>query len=122
VTYSVRPYFGHDCNSYDGFNNGYYLEPIEVVAKDEDQAVVRAMAVYRRTIGNYELLKEKKSHDTDFFNNGDQSGFYVETCFSDDDGNELTEEEWLSQNENDEVGSYSYQYVSFDEVTQEVVS
>lgn len=116
--FSVRPFFGHDCNSHDGFNNGCYLEEIEVMAQDETQAIVRAMAVYRKTIGNYQLLKDKKSHDTCFFNTGDTSGFYIETYYADDNGDELTESEWMDQNETEEYGSYSYQYVEFSEVTE----
>lgn len=45
-TYIIRPYFGYDCSSEAGFNNGNYLEEMEVEAEDEDSAVATAMARY----------------------------------------------------------------------------
>lgn len=38
-TYIIRPYYGHDCSSVDGFNNGCYLDEIEVEAASEDDAI-----------------------------------------------------------------------------------
>lgn len=45
-TYIVRPYWGYDCDSVQGFNNGTYLDGIEVQAKDENEAIDKAMDHY----------------------------------------------------------------------------
>ena len=39
-TYIIRPYYGHDCDSTMGFNNGNYITEITVKAEDEDQAPI----------------------------------------------------------------------------------
>jgi hypothetical protein len=44
----VRPYFGHDCNSDSGFNDGNYLPAIEVDADDESAAITAAMAMFMK--------------------------------------------------------------------------
>jgi hypothetical protein len=38
-TYIIRPYYAYDCNSVEGFNNGCYLDEIEVEADSEDYAI-----------------------------------------------------------------------------------
>lgn len=51
TTYIVRPYYGYDCNSWDGFNNGNYLDDIEVVAEDSAEAITKAIEFYIKEFG-----------------------------------------------------------------------
>ncbi len=49
MEFEIRPYYGHDCNSWDGFNDGYYLDPIIVDAPDADTARLIAFDQYIQT-------------------------------------------------------------------------
>ena len=46
-TYTFRPYFGHDCDSEMGFNNGYYLDEISVQAPNEATAIEQVITLLR---------------------------------------------------------------------------
>jgi hypothetical protein len=109
-TYTVRPYFGHDCNSWDGFNNGYYLEEMTVKADSEQDAIDKAMHLaIERGLAPMEACADTLGDAT----------LYWETCYSDGEGNEVSKEQWLELNEDDsEVGGYLYQYLDFSDVQQ----
>lgn len=111
--YVVRPYFGHDCNSFDGFNNGNYLDPIEVRADSPEQATVRAMALYRNADADRRCYFRSIDNIYEF---GDSS-FYFEGPYFDDNSNEISFDQFCDLNENgDDRGGYLYQYIDFGDV------
>ncbi len=110
VKYIIRPYYGHDCDSTSGFNNGHYLDEIEIDARDEGDAIERAIEIF---------LSENTSAGNmsrDSYMGGDH--LYLEYAYSDSDGSDITRERYIELNESgDDVGGYLYQYISFAEVT-----
>lgn len=44
--YTIRPYYGYDCNSDSGFNNGTYLDTFIVEAESESEAACIAAERY----------------------------------------------------------------------------
>lgn len=91
-----RLYHGYDCNSETGFNNGTYLSG---EYDDEDEA--------------RQAAKQHLSPYTGEWDNTDPDAYTVITGYYDELGNELSEEEYDSDNPNH---SYSYQYVSVEPV------
>lgn len=111
--YIVRPYFGHDCNSWDGFNNGHYLDAIQVTADSPEEASCLAEDLFRAE--NPRLVLRESEDSSDLFHDGlDWVNAYV-----DSDGNYITYEQWMELNDGDaEVGGYTYQFVNFYDVTE----
>lgn len=106
--FTIRPYHGHDCNSWDGFNNGHYLASIEVNAVDEQSAIDKAMDLFATE--HSEMSKWER--DSWFGENT----FYHEYAHTDSNGNEIDPETF----EGDE-SNYLYQYVSFEiDMVQEI--
>lgn len=95
--YIVRPYFGSDCDSENGFNNGYYLDDIEVMANNETTAIEKAMSQY---IKNNDIDLEKVEINGYF---GDNTIYH-----------EYAHKENTETNES----SYLYQYVDFNEIVE----
>jgi len=91
-----RLYHGFDCNSVTGFNNGTYLSG---EYDNEDEA--------------REAAKQHLSPYVGEWDNTDPDAYTVTTGFYDEVGNELSEEEYDSDNPNH---SYSYQYVSVEPI------
>lgn len=111
-TYTVRPYFGHDCNSDSGFNNGYYLDDITVVAASEEDAIGRAMQAY---ITDHPLTTDQEV-DGHF---GDGTIYWI-TCYNDGNGNEISEQAYNDLMDTDpDEGGYLYQYIDFNNVEVE---
>jgi hypothetical protein len=92
--YTIRPYFGFDCDSVNGFNNGHYLDEIVVEASSEEEAITLAMDKY------IEINKLDMSRI-------EQDGWFGEgTLYSEERDAEDSEE-------------YTYQYVCFNSVKEE---
>lgn len=109
--YIVRPYFGHDCDSENGFNDGYYLPAIVVQAEDADDAVTQAMTQYvaDHSIGEAEV--------GGWFG---KSAIYAEFdhTWTGPDGTEYVNESEIPEDPDtgdpiECVGNYRYQYIDF---------
>ncbi len=100
----VRPYYGHDCNSQDGFNNGYYLDEIEVQAENEYEAI---------EIAQREFCKENEIN-FDSLNSipADRGAWHFDYM-----GEEYLYREFDHQGEDDDQ-TYLYQYIDFTDVTE----
>lgn len=105
ATYIVRPYFGHDCDSEQGFNNGYYLPEIRVDALTEEDAIDKAMEQYiaemegtRRDVSAWE--RDGESGDWTLYREFDH-------VYLDQDGNEC------DSDAPDAEVYYLYQYIDF---------
>jgi hypothetical protein len=99
-----RLYYGFDCDSVNGFNNGYYLDDIK--AKSLGHAYMVARKKLEELSGlNPELFEEI------------ENGFEVVTGYYDDAGNEILEDQFHALNENEESGSWRYVYVTIEEVS-----
>jgi len=99
----IRRYLGHDADSINGFNNGYYLDDADgIEAKDHDEASRLCLKALdeRYVVDAGELTK-------------DDYGYTLTTSYSDDNGNEITREEFLNLNEDSESGSYRYVFVNY---------
>lgn len=114
-TYIVRPYFGHDCNSWDGFNNGHYLDDITVSADSPEDAIEQAMKQFIHDPIASEIIDKPKAEIDGHFG---ESTIYWEYCYTDGEGNEITEAEFQDLNEDAEVGGYLYQYIDFNNVEE----
>lgn len=108
-TYTIRPYFGYDCNSDQGFNDGRYLDEIEVEAESEDAAIDVAIRMF-------------KAADPTWGTGYDNSQFQDDVLYRefdhmwrDSDGNEIPET-GTDDNCYREC-FFRYQYISFDEVS-----
>lgn len=98
--YTIRPYFGHDCNSWDGFNNGHYLDEIEVNASNEYEAIELAMSQFEKENANV-----SKWEKNGFFG---ENTFYIEFSHTEGNGNDI------DPNDIDDNSCYLYQYISFE--------
>jgi len=106
-TYLVRPYYGFDCDSENGFNDGYYFAPVSVQAKDEIHAALKARALWLKE--NPIKNAKKVIEDSNTF--GLDIGLYweFEHSWRDDEGNEYDKEP--SDKECDIF--YLYKYIDF---------
>ena len=107
--YVIRPYFAHDCDSFNGFNNGYYLDDVIIMAINADEARTQALDSYVQGLDNTDDIS------TDVY------GEYTVSCefgYTDGAGNDITEAEYMENSDNEGYG-HMYQYVSFDEVHEE---
>lgn len=97
----IRLYYGYDCNSIMGFNDGTYLDEMEVT---DDHA---AMEACKRV-----LLDRWNIPETEFESMDD--GYQITTGYFDNDGNKMTMDAWIEANESDDAGSYRYVYVTYE--------
>ena len=98
--YIIRPYYGYDCNSVDGFNNGCYLDEIEVTANSEDDAIEQCIT----------LQKESLPKETEYLDFGDFNTVSWVTDYCDgatDDTN---------IDDDDDNCEYLYKYIDFGDV------
>lgn len=105
----IRRYYGHDCNSNMGFNDGYYVdsEPIEV--KDETEAMEACLKALSGLRGI--PLEDLKAGVPGL--SEDDDGYTLITMYSDDEGNSITAEQYAALNENEEAGGYLYVFVNY---------
>ena len=101
--YKVTPYFGRDCNSHDGFNNGLWIAYYTVEADSPEDASTKAMAKY------IEEHPDVAEHFKDDSHMGDWV-LYSEFGHNDGEGNEIKPEDF--DGDNDSHG-YLYQYIDF---------
>ncbi len=99
----IRRYFGHDCDSINGFNNGYYIDDEPIQCADYAEAERLCIEAAKEYIG-------EGPYEND--NNTEMPIIQVTTGYYDDQGNEVTAERFSELNENEECGSYRYQYIS----------
>ena len=99
-TYIIRPYFGHDCNSVDGFNNGCYLDEVEVTANSEDDAIEQCIAKQKASLGAVEYLDHIGDFDTVAWITDYCDGVAADDHNNDDDANR----------------EYLYEYIDFSDV------
>jgi hypothetical protein len=96
----IRRYYGHDCDSVSGFNDGRYLDDgIEV--SDESEALQACIDALSERYGPSSVVSLADSSAT------------LITGYYDGDGNELDQDEWEQLNGNG-LGSYSYVFVSWE--------
>lgn len=105
-----RRYLGSDCNSWDGFNNGQYVDDESIEVEGYSEAERLCMEALSRYLGIE--VTEDNSED---IGHGDGPCIEFITGYFDDKGNEITEEKYYELMEVDEnsVG-YTYVYVSAD--------
>lgn len=101
----IRHYYGHDADSVNGFNDGYYIDSgrgIDVADHAEALRTCLAALHARRDINPAELTE-------------DENGYTLNTCYSDENGNEITRAEYDALNEeNDDVGGYRYVFLNYE--------
>ena len=100
-----RLYYGHDCNSVDGFNDGYYIDE-DTHTDTIEEACNRAKIELKKRYGSHINIEEQDG--------GESSSFQLITGYYDNDGNDLTKEAFTELNENEEAGSYLYVYISIE--------
>lgn len=103
-TYIIHPYFGYDCDSNQGFNNGRYLHEIEVQAEDEQAAIDVAMDLF--VVGNPEFSGWERDG---WFG---ENTLYFEGPTTDENGNEVDTADPDFEFDERKHG-YMYQYVDF---------
>lgn len=99
-----RFYYGYDCDSVNGFNNGYYLEDIDRLMTEEE-AFNHCKACLKSLWGKASPLEEW------------ENGYQLITGFYDIEGNDISESQFEELCD-DDAASYSYVYVTY-EVTNE---
>lgn len=107
----IRRYCGYDCDSINGFNNGYYVDDEPIEAADEADAMrlcLEAMAE-RWNTRNADNTRSEDFEELD-------NGYQLITGYYDNDGNPFTRAQFIDANENEETGSYSYVYVTYEVV------
>jgi len=102
----IRRYYGHDCDSIMGFNNGYYIDDNDIQVTDIDDAFKKCK---KWILKNY---KCKKSDLTELDN-----GYELITGYYDNDGNDITQKQFNELNDIDsDDGAYRYIYVTFESI------
>lgn len=94
----IRRYYGHDCDSINGFNNGYYLDSTPIEVENIDQAYELCRQSLLELWGGSSPLEEF------------DQGFQLITVYSDREGNEINPEDYDSDLEH----SYLYVFVNFE--------
>lgn len=96
-----RRYLGHDCSSWDGFNDGHYIdaEPIQAANYEEAERLCIEALKARYSFEEYEDV----SH-------GDGPCIEVITGYYDKSGNQITQQQWDECDDTDAAG-YGYRYV-----------
>ena len=98
-TFIIKPYYGHDCNSVDGFNDGYYLDEVEVQAIDEDAAIEQCIAKQKVALPK----------DTEYLDFDENSVTWI-TDYCD----AVTEDD--NSDDDDDHREYLYKYIDFGDV------
>lgn len=99
----VRRYYGFDCNSWDGFNNGRYIDAdyIDVDSIDAAEELCRA------------FLRSEYGDDVEIIEMDSGDAFQVITGYYDEDGNDLTKSQYEKRCMDNKEASYRYVYVSY---------
>jgi hypothetical protein len=105
----IRRYYGHDCDSVSGFNDGYYLDDEFVEVKNHAEAE----RLCKEALAERWACKDKDLEDID------GTCFQLTTGYYDNDGNDLTRDAWIEANEDKETGCYRYVYVSYEVIGDE---
>jgi len=107
----IRRYYGYDCDSEQGFNNGYYVddEPIEVDNHDE------AFSLCRSALGERWDLSKFSEDDWEY--HVDDTAQLI-TSYHDDEGNEITRDKFLELNSDEERGGYRYVFVNYEVISE----
>jgi len=98
----IRRYYAHDCDSVNGFNNGRYIDSDLIEVKDIDEAFAKCREFIESQYGkdiDDRLVREL------------EDGYELTTGFFDEDGCDLTYEEYIKR-DNDK-DSYMYIVVNF---------
>ena len=105
----IRRYYGYDCNSIQGFNDGRYIDADFVEVPSLDAAFEACKTALRDAVGvSYECGNTIPLVKT-------ENGFEAVTGYYDTRGNPLTHGEYLDLcDDDDTAGSYRYQYVNFE--------
>ena len=98
----IRRYYGHDCDSVHGFNNGYYIDDEFTEVSSIDRAFDACESVIKERY-NLEGLSLREI----------DRGYELITGYYDTDGNELTEQQFTELDDDDEA-FYNYVYVTFE--------
>ena len=102
----IRRYYGFDCDSVNGFNNGYYIDSNPIEVKDYKEAHKKCVEII---LENWKCSKKDISDD----NSSDYPIVELITGFFNDNGSNISESEYEELTERDEfAASYSYVYVS----------
>jgi hypothetical protein len=99
----IRRYYGFDCDSVMGFNNGSYVDDEFIEVASHEEAMQLCL----------EALKECWNIDKASLEEQD-NGYEFTTGYYDNDGNDISREEFLERNENEEYGSWRYVYVTYE--------
>lgn len=110
MTIKIRRYYGYDCDSEIGFNNGQYIdEPKGIEVDDIDTAYEKCL----ETLAYYWTWHESELHE---FGDDTHGGYEVVTGYY-HDGKELDCFEWLNLDSDDK--HYSYVFVAFDVIDEQ---
>jgi len=104
--YTITPYHGIDCDSVNGLNCGTNLEPIEVKAHSEEEAIEKALEIFAQTRG---ISLSGVSLDI-------EGEIKQVTGYSRADGENISEAEYLNDPKAGDY--YTYEYVNFNKVTR----
>ena len=101
-------YIGDDCDSINGFNNGGYIDGNPITVKDD----TRALRLCKKALHQRWDFKDSELEHY----NTDPDGYQLIIGYYDENGNELTPEEYDERdNPND---SYRYVYCSYEVVEE----
>jgi hypothetical protein len=98
----IRRYYGSDCNSVDGFNNGYYIDDDCIETSDPMKSCMEALVDLWTLNNDPDDLTEL------------ENGYEFIIGYFDKNGKELTRKQYLARDR--ESDSYRYVYVTFEEV------
>jgi hypothetical protein len=106
----VRPYFGYDCDSEMGFNNGCYLNEITVKADNEHAAIEQAMNHIQQTNPSDHWEEDSHMGDNYLYREFDH-------VWRDQEGNEYQDEEAIPAGTETNI-YYRCQYIDFSDVKE----
>lgn len=115
----IRRYYGHDCDSMQGFNNGYYIDEDFIKVKDIEDAYKMCKDYLKEywNLGKFENDEITEEGD-------DEQGIVklITGYFESELGNEISYEEYMKRVIDDEASvHYRYVYVAFSiEVTESI--
>jgi len=95
----IRRYCGHDCESVNGFNNGYYIDDDYIEVKDIDDA-------FEKCKEYLETRWDTNESDIEEWDNG----YQLITSYNDNDGNDIKPDDYDSDKH-----EYSYVFVTYEE-------
>lgn len=99
----VRRYYGHDCDSVNGFNDGGYIDRdfVEVASVEEAEELCKS------------FLKQQYGDDIEITEMDSGDAFQVITGHYDANGNDLTKSQYDQLLMDDKDVSYRYVYVGY---------